>query len=370
MAIGRTGRGGPAIRRHAILAETRSIPGRISIAGGQCNAQGLRRTMSNLRFSVFHRSVLPALAALLVGCDTMSGNLPGGNDPAQNGGLVSSETPPPGSTPSVAASLLEQLTLERINRARLRPGPEAARYGIAIDEGIPGQLSTTPKPAVALNAALSTAARLHAQDMLANDYFGHNNLSGKTPFDRINAAGYAFTTAGENLAWRGTTGNLDTVDGTEQQHEDLFVDTGIDGRGHRVTMLNRNFREIGLAVVRGNFTREGITYDSLMQAQEYATSLDDAVFVLGVVYNDANKNAQYDHSEGIANSSVRLDDVVKATNIAGGYSFAVSAPGTYTLRFASNASVTVRIDFGSNNIKVDHVGADTIIVNHGLGPLN
>lgn len=326
--------------------------------------------MHRVRFNWLGRATLTLLIATLVGCDTMSGNLPGGTDPAQTGGLVSSETPPPGSTPSVAASLLEQLTLERINRARLRPGPEAARYGIAIDEGIPGQLSTTPKPAVALNAALSTAARLHAQDMLANDYFGHNNLNGKTPFDRISAAGYAFTTAGENLAWRGTTGNLDTVGGTEQQHQDLFVDTGIDGRGHRVTMLNRNFREIGLAIVRGNFTREGITYDSLMQAQEYATSFDDAVFVLGVVYNDANQNAQYDHGEGIANSSVRLDDVVKATNIAGGYSFAVTSPGTYTLRFASNAMVPVKIEFGGNNIKIDHVGANTIIINHGLGPLN
>ena len=43
--------------------------------------------------------------------------------------------------------------------------------------------------------------------------------------------------AGENLAWRGTTGTVDQVTTVETEHVDLFVDSDIPDRGHRTTML-------------------------------------------------------------------------------------------------------------------------------------
>lgn len=292
---------------------------------------------------------------------------PGNN---QTGGNDTSTTPPPtDSSPSVSASLLEQLSLERVNRARLRPGPEASKNGIAIDEGIPGVLNTTPKPAVALNAALNSSARAHSIDMLDNDYFEHNSLNGDSPFDRMEAEGYVFRTAGENLAWRGTTGTLNEVTTVEDQHVDLFVDTGIAHRGHRVTMLNQAFREVGIGIVRGQFTKDGTTYDSLMQTQDYATSVNEQTFVLGVVYQDRNSNAQYDYGEGTGNSIVTLGSVSKTTNSAGGYSFAVSAPGAYVLRFSNGQSVNLSIAAGTSNIKVDMVTSQ-LVINLGLGPLD
>jgi len=289
----------------------------------------------------------------------------------QNDGNPTVDSPSTGGTGagnSVNASLLEQLTLERINRARLRPGQEASNFGIAVDEGIPGQLNTSPKPPVALNARLNDAARGHSDDMLDRDYFAHNTPEGVTPWQRIESAGYDFITAGENLAWRGTTGSIDEVATVEAQHADLFIDAGIAGRGHRVTMLNASFREVGISIVRGSFTQNGVTYDSMMQTQDYGTTAAGSTFVLGVVYSDANHNNQYDYGEGTANSTVMLGSTTKSTNSAGGYSFEVHDAGAYTLRFANGRTQSVTIGAGTPNIKVDMVGTN-VVVNLGLGPL-
>lgn len=292
-----------------------------------------------------------------------------GVQPGGAGGTGGAGTGGGGGAASVSATLLEQLSLERINRARLRPGEEATANGILVDEGIPGQLNTTPKQPVALNTMLNTAARSHSQDMLDRDYFAHDTPEGESPFDRMQAAGYVFSTAGENLAWRGTTGLLDEANTVEQQHVDLFVDTGIAGRGHRVAMLDNDYREVGIGVIRGGYTQGGTTYDSIMQTQDYGTSGAGSTFVLGVVYRDANGNGRYDYNEGVADSAVTLGSTSKTTNAAGGYSFEVLAAGTYTLRFASGAFQALTIAAGAPNIKVDLVDDTNIVVNLGLGAL-
>ena len=49
----------------------------------------------------------------------------------------------------------EQLVLELINRARLDPAAEAARFGIALNEGLPaGTISTAAKQPLAMDDAL------------------------------------------------------------------------------------------------------------------------------------------------------------------------------------------------------------------------
>src|SRR5205814_5626890 len=107
------------------------------------------------------------------------------------GGAASAESSGPGIVE------LEQLMLERVNRARLYPGPEAAGDGITVDEGLPGVLiDAHARAPVAFNSALARSARIHADDMLANNYFAHQDLSGATPSDRIAAAGYASAATG------------------------------------------------------------------------------------------------------------------------------------------------------------------------------
>lgn len=295
--------------------------------------------------------------------------LPGGTGTT---GATLANTASSAATPSVEASLLEQLSLERVNRARLKPVAEAAAAGIDLNEGVPPAetISTSPKQAVAMNGSLRNAAIEHSRDMLQRDYFEHNTPEGVTPFDRMTNAGYIFIAAGENLAWRGTTGSLDEVEVVETEHTDLFVDTGIADRGHRTTMLAEDFREVGISIERGDYYNGSITFDSIMQTQDFGLNPHSRTFVLGVVYDDTNGNGQYDHGEGAADAAVTLAGVEKSTNAAGGYSFEVLVPGTYTLSFAGVASQALTIADGDRNIKVDLVNGTTVVVNLGLGPLD
>jgi uncharacterized protein YkwD len=62
---------------------------------------------------------------------------------------------------------------------------------------------TTQKPAVGpvrMDAALRQAARCHSLDMAVNGYFSHDSQDGRSPWDRIDDAGYTAGATGENIA--------------------------------------------------------------------------------------------------------------------------------------------------------------------------
>ncbi|MBK8269107.1 MAG: CAP domain-containing protein [Planctomycetes bacterium] len=187
-----------------------------------------------------------SLFACLTGCDILA--LIGNPIPNDSGILTDGQL---SSNSSHDATELEQLALERINHARLWPAREAELGGITVDEGIPGQIDESPKQAVAMNNILRAAANAHSEDMLVRDYFAHRNPDGDNPGDRVRANGYVWNLVGENLAWNGTTASLDPVEIIEQQHDNLFIDREIENRGHRLTMLHDELREVGISIVRG-----------------------------------------------------------------------------------------------------------------------
>ncbi|SDR68056.1 CAP domain-containing protein [Actinopolymorpha singaporensis] len=79
---------------------------------------------------------------------------------------------------------------------------------------------------------LRSVAHAHSADMAARDYFGHNTPDGRTPWDRIRAAGYD-APAAENIA-RG------------QQTPQDVTRAWLDSRGHRENMLNCKIKAIGV----------------------------------------------------------------------------------------------------------------------------
>jgi uncharacterized protein YkwD len=88
-------------------------------------------------------------------------------------------------------------------------------------------------PPLAENAILNMAAEAHAQDMVNNNYFDHNSPNGQTPGDRILAAGYQWTTWGENIAYGYAT------------PADVMV-AWMNSPGHRANILNPAFKDLGV----------------------------------------------------------------------------------------------------------------------------
>lgn len=89
---------------------------------------------------------------------------------------------------------------------------------------------------VEYDATLSLAAQRHAEDMAARNYFAHRNPEGRDPFDRIQATGYEYCWAGENLA-------------AGQPNMARAFDAWMKSASHRHAMLAHQPTEVGFAYV-------------------------------------------------------------------------------------------------------------------------
>ncbi len=239
----------------------------------------------------------------------------------------------------------EQLYLELVNRARMNPAAEAAWWRSTTDPdvlssygyfGVDVNLMVSQMAALGVaqplffHPQLLEAARQHTMDMYGNNYQGHIGSDGRNPGLRLNDAGYAWNTYGENAfanARRVTHG-----------HAGFEVDWGAgpggmqSPAGHRLNIHNGNFREAGIGVtngLRGSVGPQIVT-------QEFASRWGITPFITGVVYYDFNGNNFYDVGEGIG--GVRVDVPGSAfyavTANSGGYSVPVPTNGIYTVTFS------------------------------------
>jgi hypothetical protein len=265
---------------------------------------------------------------------------------------------------AVSPTAAEQYMLQLINRARANPAAEAASLGIDLNEGLsPGTISPDAKQPLAFNPQLIDAARSHNAWMMQSNTFAHNE-GATDPGDQMRASGYLFTGSwswGQNIAWSGQTPQVPAVGPTTGQEErDLFVDTSEPGRGHRLNLLEANFKEIGVGVTPGSFQ----SYNSVLVTQDFAARSGSS-FLVGVAYTDADHTHTYQIGEGLGGVTItatRQGDAATFTTTtwsAGGYSLPLD-PGTYTVT-ASGAgigSVTQgNIVIGSQNVEADFTPA-------------
>jgi uncharacterized protein YkwD len=264
----------------------------------------------------------------------------------------------------------EQLLLELTNRARLDPNLEAARLGIALNEGLAaGTLSPLAKQPLAMNDQLLNAARAHSQAMIDGDFFAHNNpVTGSTPATRTAAAGYTSPTAlGENIVYTASTGPISqTTAIINELHQLLFVDAGVTGRGHRLGILNNDFKEVGNGIKTGaGYDPPGgdhTLFNVVMATEDFGTKNAAVRLLTGVTYNDIVVNDDfYTIGEARANVTVTAGGST-LSNAAGGYSLATGS-GVQDVTFSGGGlatAKTVRLSAGTENVKLDVVDGHTI----------
>jgi uncharacterized protein YkwD len=101
-------------------------------------------------------------------------------------------------------------------------------------------------PALSYNSRLTQAAQNQASYMFEKDYWAHYAPDGTSPWSFVTAAGYSYSTAGQNLAK-----DFDTSSG---------VVTGwMNSPEHRANILNSSFRDTGVAVMNGTLQGEQTT---------------------------------------------------------------------------------------------------------------
>lgn len=80
-------------------------------------------------------------------------------------------------------------------------------------------------------------ARMKSQDMITNNYFGHQSPTYGSPADMMKAQGIAYKAMGENIAGNSTV---------SAAHTSLM-----NSAGHRANILSSNFTKVGIGIVQG-----------------------------------------------------------------------------------------------------------------------
>jgi len=94
------------------------------------------------------------------------------------------------------------------------------------------QRSQNGAGALTINSKLASAAQAKANDMVARNYWSHTTPDGQDPWVFIDATGYSYQKAGENLAYGFATSG-DTIIGW------------MNSPSHRANMLDTGFKEVG-----------------------------------------------------------------------------------------------------------------------------
>lgn len=101
------------------------------------------------------------------------------------------------------------------------------------------QRQRNKEPALKINFKLAQAAQNKAEDMAGRNYWSHTTPDGKAPWIFIDAAGYAYKKAGENLAY-GFKSSSDMVYGW------------MNSPPHRENILDPDYREVGFGIANSD----------------------------------------------------------------------------------------------------------------------
>jgi uncharacterized protein YkwD len=177
------------------------------------------------------------LSALLVAAAALAACGGGGGDAAPSSGSSSTGTSTTPTTLAYDASTtcalpdFKAVLLQKVNAARAQ-----ARSC--------GATAMPATGALAWNDALFLAAAGHARDMAQQNYFAHVSLDGRTFTERITAAGYVWTAAGENIA--AGYASIESV-----------LAGWLASPDHCMNIMNADYAEIGVSCVQQSGTSYG-----------------------------------------------------------------------------------------------------------------
>ena len=97
-------------------------------------------------------------------------------------------------------------------------------------------------PALTWNDQLEKVAFIHSKDMFQNKYFSHTGSDGTGSGERIRNAGYNWRWYGENIA-----------EGYPNEKE--VVAGWLSSPGHCANIMNKNYKEMGVAKVGDYWTQ-------------------------------------------------------------------------------------------------------------------
>ncbi|MGW6905081.1 sigma-70 family RNA polymerase sigma factor [Streptomyces sp. NPDC054940] len=164
-----------------------------------------------------------------------------------------SKSPSPSASPSKKASPSKSAKPTKKASPTPKPTPRPTRTASSTPQSQPVPTDTVGQVVALVNkersaagcgplaedTLLNKAALGHSEDMAARDFFDHTNPDGEDPGQRITAAGYRWSTYGENIAMG-------------QQTPEAVMESWMNSPGHRANILNCSFKDIGVGIHKGS----------------------------------------------------------------------------------------------------------------------
>ena len=97
-------------------------------------------------------------------------------------------------------------------------------------------------PPLVAEVKLAGIARAHSADMLANNYFSHTNKIGCGAGCRLDKAGYAWRSYGENIHW------MSGYALSAAETANKVVQAWMNSSGHRANILKSSFTKVGVGI--------------------------------------------------------------------------------------------------------------------------
>jgi hypothetical protein len=219
-----------------------------------------------------------------------------------------------------------------------------------------------------MSPLLVESARLHSQDMIAENYFSHFTPAGIGPDQRIQATGFAATGYAESIETDTTSvsagspfpANYAAWD-TGYSLSNLIVDNGTPDLGHRVMLLDIggqfvSMRQVGIGIASQVTTSGGMATDLTDTTIDLASTRNTKPFLTGAVFNDTAGNGEYEPGEGLGGVTITVSNVGATTTLdAGGYSIQLPA-GVYTVTASGGglpAPIVRTVVVQNNNVQLD-----------------
>jgi hypothetical protein len=266
-----------------------------------------------------------------------------------------------------------QYMLELINEARTNPAAAAERvtadpspdivmtmnhYGESLSLAASQVSSAQAKQPLAWNDKLADAATMQSQYQADSGQQTHDGPNGMNLDQRLAAKGYS-TNAGS------TENAYAYARSVDRAMQAFLIDWGVSDRGHRRNIQqtdvnsDKAYNEVGIGIVSTTNKNLG----PLVITQNFArSSTNPAPKLLGVVYNDNDRNSFYTPGEGVNQVQIRAQNLetgeVASTNNwdSGGYQLELK-PGRYRVSARRGVkSLGVQdVTVGNENVKVDFV---------------
>ncbi|MDY6939453.1 MAG: SdrD B-like domain-containing protein [Cyanobacteriota bacterium] len=285
---------------------------------------------------------------------------------------------------------LEQEMLFVVNRMRMNPADELdllinssdANVNNAIDsfnvdlDLLQTQWNSLSAAApLAWSEQLHTSADTHSQLMIEFDTQSHNLPDEPSLGQRFSDTGYQWNRIAENIFAYSKS--------VFHGHAGFAIDWGFgpggiqDPAGHRDSIMNGNFREIGIDITPENDPSTNV--GPLLITQHFANrnAINNKGWLLGSLFRDVDSDTFYDAGEGLNDIEINVTGI-NGTSFsqtlmpmdAGGYQILLDA-GQYEVEFERDGTSlkTETVTISNQNVNVDYIDAATPPPDSGKGKI-